>query len=134
MVSKKKAAPAAEELARVVRKPYERVREGISFKGTEQMTVQHLKDETDINNIVKRYHRTGELPQAKREGSYEDVSELNEDYGVLLDKFRDISNQIEEYEARKAQVEREQMGPPDESSEKPNDKPETTENNDLTEN
>lgn len=39
------------------------------------LAVQASKDETDINTIVKKYLRTGELPQVKQ-AAYLDLSEM----------------------------------------------------------
>lgn len=41
------------------------------------LAVQAPKEECDINNIVKRYLRTGELPQVVQ-GVYADVSQLSD--------------------------------------------------------
>lgn len=47
------------------------------------LTQQHLKDECDINNIIKKYQVTGELPEPKK-GFYADVSALP-DYQKALE-------------------------------------------------
>lgn len=47
---------------------------GIKFEDP-SLAVQASREETDINNIVKRYMRTGELPQV-RQGVFADISEM----------------------------------------------------------
>lgn len=37
-------------------------RPGLSFEGTKSMTVQSEKDNCDINKIMERFNRTGQLP------------------------------------------------------------------------
>lgn len=51
-----------------------RKRVSIVFEGKGR-TQQNLKDEVDINNIVKRYQVSGEVPE-QREGYYADVSKI----------------------------------------------------------
>lgn len=47
--------------------------------GGDSATEQSHKDLTDINNIVQRFQRTGELPP-QREGQYADVTPLQGDF------------------------------------------------------
>lgn len=51
-----------------------RKRVQILFKD-ESLTQQQYKDEVDINNIIKKYQVTGELPEGKQ-GFYADVSNI----------------------------------------------------------
>lgn len=52
------------------------------FFSQPSLTKQEFKDETDINNIVKRYRDTGELPP-QRQGRYEDVSQIPDYHQAL---------------------------------------------------
>lgn len=60
----------------IIRKPYgERVRSSLST-GEESMTQQSFIKECDVNNILKKYQKTGIIEHAKTHGgSYEDLSE-----------------------------------------------------------
>lgn len=89
--------------APLVRKPWERVRTQISFleevidpqtgqsvvQMQESRTLQHEKENCDVNRIIERYDRTGILPMPKRQGVYADVSKLNEYYGDIVLKAQD---------------------------------------------
>jgi phage internal scaffolding protein len=61
-----------------------RERKGFETVG-ESLTQQHLKDETDIRNIINRYDRTGLISHVARGvAQYGDYSEINE-YREALD-------------------------------------------------
>lgn len=51
--------------------------------GNVSMTKQSFKDETDINNILKKYLKTGILPLAQRVAEYGDYSDVG-DYQSAL--------------------------------------------------
>lgn len=53
--------------------------------GTEGPTIQSAKPECDINNIVRKYEKTGVLPVMTTPGMYMDVSEVG-DYREALEK------------------------------------------------
>ncbi|AXH73328.1 MAG: internal scaffolding protein [Microviridae sp.] len=55
----------------------------------ESMTLQSEASACDINEIVRKYDQTGFLPVARMEPQYGDVSELNGDFGELLNKSID---------------------------------------------
>lgn len=93
----------AEREAPYVRPPWFRARLVFHCYG-ESRTQQHHKDLTDINNIVNRYARTGEMPPAKSEPSYADVSELQGDLGERIVKSRETIDKAEaHFERRKAE-------------------------------
>ena len=70
----------------MLRKPHYRLRVQ-TFASGESKTQQSHKDTCDVNNIIKRFDRTGQLPVHNGpEGMYGDVSELNGYYGEILDK------------------------------------------------
>lgn len=46
----------------------------INWVEGEKRTQQHFRDEVDINNIVARFERTGQLPQASGAVTYGDVT------------------------------------------------------------
>lgn len=55
------------------------VSEGTStHTGSETMVQQHLKNEVDVNTIVRRFASTGEMPFAAREGVYGDFTGITD--------------------------------------------------------
>ena len=65
-----------------------RKRSGISFDGTELVTKQAFKDDCDINAIMRRWDKTGQVPMAAgRVGYYGDFANA-EDYHTSLCKIR----------------------------------------------
>lgn len=87
---------SAIESQRVVRRSYERVRYQTEIVG-ESKTDQSQKMQVDVNHIVRRYDRTGQLPQPKREPQYGDVSDLNAPYGELIESSRSILDTVGKY-------------------------------------
>lgn len=73
----------------LVRHPFERARVLSSVCGV-SMTHQSHKDLCDINKIVKRFERTGELPPPTREAQYADVSGLQGDLTDRINMSREI--------------------------------------------
>lgn len=61
---------------------------GISFEGTVTMTQQSLSDETDINNIVRKFGLTGELPDDFRAPQYGDFSDVT-DFQTAMNAVRE---------------------------------------------
>lgn len=61
----------------MIRKPYGGKRHRVQLEtGNESMTQQNFKDECDINNILKKYKRTGLVEHvASHGGRYEDLSQ-----------------------------------------------------------
>lgn len=68
-----------------VRDPNQRLRVQSVPEG-ESMTLQSEASACDINEIIARYDRDGLLPAARMDGQYGDVSDLNGDFGDLLNK------------------------------------------------
>lgn len=66
------------EILRSLRYPFERTRVGIVFE-LPSRTVNSFKDETDINNIVNRFARSGMLPPNPGGGVFADVTGLQGD-------------------------------------------------------
>lgn len=63
-------------------------------------TQQHTKDHVDINNIMKKFQKTGRLPEGKVNPMYDDFSQV-EDYHTSLntifkadDQFSSLSSDI----------------------------------------
>jgi len=76
-----------------------RKREGIMLtfatKGP-SMTIQSAKDEVDINNIVARFHRTGDMPENNRQPQYADISDIQQkDPTTALQDARTTITQVQ---------------------------------------
>lgn len=56
--------------------------------GTEMLTQQHLKEEVDVNNIVRRFGLS-ELPRWSREGVYGDFTGIS-DYESAREKIASV--------------------------------------------
>lgn len=80
----------------VVRSPWSRLRLQTVIEG-ESMTVQSEKDLTDINNIVARFDRTGELPPGRGPGEYLDVTMLNGDLLEVMERSQEIIDKATVY-------------------------------------
>lgn len=82
-----------------VRGYYSRLRVSLDFAGQESMTEQSHRDQTDVNDIVRKYHRTGYLPPARR-GQFLDVTDLRgESLQERLHFVRDMMQEVPEFEA-----------------------------------
>lgn len=71
-------------MEKMLRKPYHRLRVVADVSG-ESKTQQSHKKSCDVNHIIDRFDRTGQLPNPVRQGMYGDVSMLNGYYGEVLD-------------------------------------------------
>jgi phage internal scaffolding protein len=71
-----------------IRKWHERERRGMKIKG-ESMTQQHMAAETDINNIMKKYEKTGIVTHlAKYQGDYQDFTVMP-DFHTAMNTIRE---------------------------------------------
>lgn len=112
------------------------------FTGEKTIVEQHHEETTNINKIVARYRRSGQMPE-HREGTYADVSNVGELLDtkmqfdqveeifenlpqVIKDQFKD-SQEFLEYVDRMEQVVLEPIQEP-EGDEKPAKEPEKPEN------
>lgn len=78
----------------------------------ESLTHESFKEECDINGIVNRYARTGELPDAGRTGAYADCSGLQGDLTQRINESRSVVSKVEN--AKKAKREKQQLDLEDE--------------------
>lgn len=72
----------------IIRKRFDpKKRTGLTFKGELSLTKQSFKDECDINNILKLYKETGELPESQkatpRYGDYSKVPDYLESLNIV---------------------------------------------------
>lgn len=72
-----------------IRPPWCRVRYGMDFGDQESLVQQAHWDQTDVNAIVDRYHRTGILPPVQNNGVYADVTGLQGDLTERIQKSRE---------------------------------------------
>lgn len=72
----------------------------------ESMCERSHAPSTDVNNIVARFHRTGELPKARSEPIYEDVTGLQGDFRDRLQFLTDFKARLDSYveQARQAEA------------------------------
>lgn len=68
-----------------IRKPYDKVpRVAVVFDPDEGVTQQSFKDECDVNNILKKFERTGMLEHAARfSGEYGDFITADDYHGYM---------------------------------------------------
>nr|QJB20236.1 MAG: internal scaffolding protein [Microvirus sp.] len=73
----------------LVRHPNLRVRYEAVITG-ESQTIQSAAEECDINHIIRRYENTGILPPPTQQPVYADVSMLNDDLTVLIERKNSV--------------------------------------------
>lgn len=69
----------------------------IATNNGESMTQQAHLDQTDVNAIVARFDRTGQLPPALRAGQYADVTGLQGDLTERLNYAQDTLTMAEKF-------------------------------------
>jgi len=83
-----------------IRKPYERTRVPVDLEGQQSKTDRSHGNDTDINNIVARFARTGELPPGNGEGDYADVTGLQNDLTEIIEKGRQAQNELHDLQIK----------------------------------
>ena len=81
------------------RGPFEDLRVPTIVEG-ESMTDDSAGNDTDINNIIARFDRTGQLPTGRGPGQFEDVSGLNQDLTELLSKQKEALQELQDLETK----------------------------------
>jgi len=66
----------------------------VTINNKKTMTQQQFKDQCDINNIIKTYKHTGELPLSQKVGKFLDVSNV-QDYQTSLNTIIEASQAFE---------------------------------------
>jgi len=86
-----------------IRKPYERVRSQIRYEGDRgnSVTDRSFGNDTDVNKIVARFARTGEIPEGNQ-GQYADVTGLQ---GELTDLIGESREALQKYKAAEKALE-----------------------------
>lgn len=68
--------------------------------GKETRVQQNFKDETNVNNIVKRFQQTGQLPQGRnQEPLYLDHTQFT-DYTEMLNQTSHVKQVFDQYPAK----------------------------------
>lgn len=71
--------------------------------GTESVTDTSFGNDTDINKIVERFARTGRMPDGPtQQPYYGDVTHMQDDLSVLLQKTETGRKALEELQAQQA--------------------------------
>jgi len=78
-----------------IRKQWERVRTPTIFTGETKVQATSGND-TDVNSIMARFTRTGQLPPATSEPQYADVTALQEDLTEILERGREAQATLDE--------------------------------------
>jgi hypothetical protein len=86
---------------RRVREPFSRERLHTEIVG-ESRTHQSHRESCDVNWIISRYERTGELPRVKRDGVYADVSALGGDLMEQAIRAQDVIITSEQFLVQRA--------------------------------
>jgi len=60
---------------------------GIAFDPEEDMAQQQFKDESDINKLIARFLRTGEMPPPRAPGAYGDFTQVT-DFQSAMEQLR----------------------------------------------
>lgn len=96
-----------------VRNYWDRVRVQASCAGKGK-TQQNHKQSVDVNHIIKRFDRTGQLPPATVQGVYGDVSDLNAYYGEIVAQAKENIAAAEAFfaEQKRIQQEKAEAGKP----------------------
>ena len=66
-------------------------------------------NDTDVNRIVARFARTGELPPATVQPQYADVTGLQEDLTVILQRGKDAIAELESIKQQELQQQQDHM-------------------------
>ena len=78
-----------------IRKPYDRERSSVDFSQVDSVTDTSFGNDTDVNNIVERFARTGSLPQPVVPANYADVTGLQGDFTELIEKGKEAMAELE---------------------------------------
>ena len=79
-----------------IKKPWERHREHPDLGDNVSMTDKSAGNDTDVNKIVARFSRTGQLPEGQGQGQFADVTHLQGDLAEMLDRGKDAAKELEE--------------------------------------
>ena len=80
----------------IIKKPWQRNRLIVDLEGQEFKVDTSFGNDTDVNNIVKRFQRTGVMPEAENadKGQFADVTNLQEDLTGLLERVETAKAEV----------------------------------------
>lgn len=78
---------------------YSRNRVVVDFTGVESMVEESHGDQTDVNEIVRRFHRTGYLPPARPVQFLDTTGLRAESLQERIQFVRDMMQEVPEFEA-----------------------------------
>lgn len=78
----------------VVKKPWQRTRQFADLEDQIKKTDDSQGNDTDVNNIVARFARTGQLPPSTAEPFYGDVSNLQGDLTEIIQRGEDAKAEL----------------------------------------
>lgn len=111
-MTKSKVVVQDDEISDVVpmiRGPFSRFRVRFNCVG-ESMTHQSHAESCDINRIIDRYDRTGQLPTGRVQGVYDDVTSLQVDLTDAVNRSREVRSETDKFvKSRKAKADKEQL-------------------------
>ena len=82
-----------------IRSAYSEKNRPTTVNNKPSMTKQSMQNELDINNIIKKYHKTGVLPNLQKlEGVYGEITSM--DLQTALQKVTDAENAFAEVPAK----------------------------------
>ena len=82
-----------------MRNPFEDLRVPTEVEGESMTDASHGND-TDVNNIIARFDRTGLLPPNHGHGQYADVSGLQDDLTVVIKRGKEAMDELQEIQKR----------------------------------
>lgn len=85
-----------------IRKPYYRARVQTE-SGGESVTDKSFGNDTNVNNIVARFARTGEMPTVGPEGQFADVTRLQGDLSQMICEAKDTLKYMDELKSAQAE-------------------------------
>lgn len=83
------------KMAPKCRRPWERVRVTVDLTGQVSKTDTSLGNDTNVNNIVARFARTGVLPTTNAVPQYADVTGLQVDLTEALERGKKARSELE---------------------------------------
>lgn len=86
---------------RVVRRPWVRERYALVMP-SESLVEQSHRQSVDINEIVKRFHRTGQLPPVQHAPQYADVTGLQRDLRERIEFASGVLSDLDTFLASQA--------------------------------
>lgn len=90
-----------------IRKPLQRERVITDLTGQKSKTDRSSGNDTDINNIVARFQRTGVMPPPTGEPHYGDVSSLQGELTDLIARGEAARQELQELELQKEKEQQE---------------------------